>query len=1046
MKLIRKSRGAISIFLVIILVPIITVTSLFVDASRMYLSKTVIDSAGDLAMNTALAQYDAQLNDYYGLMASAQSIPDFKQKVEGYLEKSINSQSVNNDYYSSVVNQIKDAFDMDANGESAISDLLDISLDKESFSIAPISNSGLDNPAVLKTQIVDFMKYRAPINTIAELFDNLKKVSKASENKKEEAELLDKKNTMAIAEGNLMDTLLELYQNSKSYMDIASKNGYNNMSAFFKTWIKELEKFEKKYKEVHDCVACNVLYITDLSKNVKKFIPEDEEIDWKYKEGHTKGIAEEECYFELEDLVEQYEDAKKNIQGIMDELLRRDKISKSIHYINYGERIYPAYCGDKSKQITGYKEIVEKIDLYVYCLEKLDKKDATIYKKAKRIINEVNGNYSLYTKLRKNENGKYSVSKDIIQKMVEEEKKKAESLLLQIYNQATLFESYIKMIETDTQKAINKIHSCLSGKKLECFEISVADYKDSAIELKNKGSDLGKQEVENLNNTKKSKEDEGDGYQINLIQKNVTEDTLYDMKQRLINIRTNVDRLKEGLHKIKYGDTKIKDINDVDTITKILKDSGLISKELIREGDTQKIQSASNAAFIDLYHPFPESAGDTSWISKNESMPDLNQPGNQNKYSRLYCFLEEKFKEMNIEDDANKKAEYKSYKNKKDEIIAEDEKKVDSQYKTSKNEIANNTSVGLPSKSIDTVENEVQGFDEGQSKKDVTMGTASDNLQNMFAALGDKLKGARDDFYTLDYVMHMFTHDVTAKEAMYDIARENGKDVATLEKTIASQKDSDIISQFEDTKITNSYNHTMTNKLLSTENNYSYGNEIEYIIFGKTNASNKAKSWGTIYAIRFALNSVYCFKEFYKDKTISLTAASISAATCGVVPVTLVKIAILLALVATESLNDLAMMKTGMPVALFKSKESWVCSLEGIIDNVKDDLSKGESEEKEESKIQFRYSDYLKIFFMVAIMGANEDKIYGRIADVIQCNMQLHESGFSMNKAKTWYTIKANFTISPLMLNMPINNNSSWDSNVKMGWNQYKYQFSNGYY
>ena len=73
MDLFKKTKGAVSIFLVIILVPMMTVSALFVDASKIKLGRGVAESAGDLTLNTALTDYDTMLKDMYGLFATAQN-------------------------------------------------------------------------------------------------------------------------------------------------------------------------------------------------------------------------------------------------------------------------------------------------------------------------------------------------------------------------------------------------------------------------------------------------------------------------------------------------------------------------------------------------------------------------------------------------------------------------------------------------------------------------------------------------------------------------------------------------------------------------------------------------------------------------------------------------------------------------------------------------------------------------------------------------------------------------------------------------------------
>ena len=66
-----KNRGAISVFLALILLPMLIFSGIVVDVSRLYAAKTVVSGAGDLTMNAALSRYDKKLKDEYGLLAMA---------------------------------------------------------------------------------------------------------------------------------------------------------------------------------------------------------------------------------------------------------------------------------------------------------------------------------------------------------------------------------------------------------------------------------------------------------------------------------------------------------------------------------------------------------------------------------------------------------------------------------------------------------------------------------------------------------------------------------------------------------------------------------------------------------------------------------------------------------------------------------------------------------------------------------------------------------------------------------------------------------------
>lgn len=58
--------------------------------------------------------------------------------------------------------------------------------------------------------------------------------------------------------------------------------------------------------------------------------------------------------------------------------------------------------------------------------------------------------------------------------------------------------------------------------------------------------------------------------------------------------------------------------------------------------------------------------------------------------------------------------------------------------------------------------------------------------------------------------------------------------------------------------------------MINSSNNYSYGNEVEYIIYGNSNEKNKKSAYGTIFAIRYALNLPPEFQENWNDTTLKV--------------------------------------------------------------------------------------------------------------------------------------------------------------------------------
>ena len=79
-----KNKGTISVFLTLILLPVLLVGGMTVDASRIFMSKIVISDAGEMAMNAGLAQYDEELHDEYGLLVMEQSPEAMQDELEAF--------------------------------------------------------------------------------------------------------------------------------------------------------------------------------------------------------------------------------------------------------------------------------------------------------------------------------------------------------------------------------------------------------------------------------------------------------------------------------------------------------------------------------------------------------------------------------------------------------------------------------------------------------------------------------------------------------------------------------------------------------------------------------------------------------------------------------------------------------------------------------------------------------------------------------------------------------------------------------------------------
>lgn len=214
MEFIRKTKGAVSIFLVIILLPMITVAGIMVDASRIKLGKAMAETAGDLTLNTALTNYDTVLKDVYGLFAMSQNEDELMENLEEYFTRTITTSGVPSnmaaEYSSEIVEALRSTY-LTGTGEANFDDLMNIKV--LDFSATPVSNSSLANPGVMKKQMVEFMKYRGPVSMGMSFFDSLSAFDGLTEKKK----VIDAKMKYYEKQADLAEACKKLYDAIKEF-------------------------------------------------------------------------------------------------------------------------------------------------------------------------------------------------------------------------------------------------------------------------------------------------------------------------------------------------------------------------------------------------------------------------------------------------------------------------------------------------------------------------------------------------------------------------------------------------------------------------------------------------------------------------------------------------------------------------------------------------------------------------------------------------------------------------------------------------------------
>ena len=271
MRFCERNKGSISIFLSAILLPFLWLIGILVDDSNLNLSIASVEGAGELTVNAALANYDSVLADVYGLYAMSQSSEDDNLGLESYFRDSLHAgelmQAVDADSElgQAVVDGSQDLLGL-TRAEDVTRNFVDV--EYSNFTAGGLPGSSLANPEILKSQIVEFMKYRGPADIGMSLLDSLgvfKKVGEQAKVLKEKVTTDQKVATLAEESQRLYDAIVHLDQLLTEYLamrDSFYPGGLNTVRSC-------LEKADKIIREqLADAITMDDL--PDISKDKER--------------------------------------------------------------------------------------------------------------------------------------------------------------------------------------------------------------------------------------------------------------------------------------------------------------------------------------------------------------------------------------------------------------------------------------------------------------------------------------------------------------------------------------------------------------------------------------------------------------------------------------------------------------------------------------------------------------------------------------------------------------------------------------------------------
>lgn len=956
LKFFQKTKGAVSIFLVIILVPMMTVASLFVDASKVKLARAMAESAGDLALNTALTNYDSKLKELYGLLATAQDTSDLFDKLEDYYRTCITSSGVSAEDATTYVEQIMAQLGIVAEGNDT-SDILNMEL--VDFSAQKYPDATLANATIMKKQIVDFMKYRAPINTGLSFISSLKSFSTLSK----QSELVEKKQEFYEAQQTVLEDL------KTAWSHIAAYNGSPIVTdANYLTNIKPtLDGFEDDYKDFgkrtimslykkYDPIVGNMYSISVSNYEEKKYDIKEGVLEEK-EEVYTFNYKDISYYPYWSEYYDNPYDFESNKFPTVDEVksavvgfynAKNNAALKNAPYFETATHYNIQFFAQSKSDIERYtsaelnlhsayqklKNVLLWLDGYDMVTIKDDEGNVitkssilstqyTIGNSTKTLtqwISELNADsiyeremYDFYV----NATNYYTIAKQTRDEYYAQFKiTDSLDISTAITNNGDVAASYATTLETAISHLGNAITYLNSAKTK--LTGSVATAKTNWNNVANDSS---------IKETSLAKQDKAE---IDQLDKYLNEANIQKLVTRLENIKGDLSTVLEQVKAYKYVDKFIGDIEGYSG------DSGLETAignkwddlnvlSMVKDEISTTATSRANSVW---------SAGDikTDWATQSGHYPNLLE----DKVA-LYTYMSSHFAgtepastttstDAKEEDTKNGKDLYKNIKDTSKSTADSASSGTDSGQaatETSKgNNITSDKFAELPSKissvqgGSDTPSGKVNTKIDGSTKDDGTKekgaaGKSASALGGLFgsnflSAVANFGEDVRDKLFISDYIMSMFSYDTIENEYNVKNKKEKGTDIPA--GTLLSLTKNDI----------------------SEANNFAYGSEIEYILYGGKNAGNLTKAYGTIYGIRFGFNLVYAFATSEIRDSAMAIATPISAATLGVIPVPLIQAVIIIGIACCESAIDLSDLRDGQQVPLYKSAETWHCSITGL--------------------------------------------------------------------------------------------------------------------
>ena len=224
----NDSRGVVTVMVAMLLIPAILISGTAVDIARIHASQSIMQSANQLAANSVLTQYNALAKDLYGLYGVAEDDPILGDLINRYIELAVfgDDQTPVHD------NSLKPFYGVG---------------DKQ-FSTTIEKSKNLEEVAVLRHQIEEYMKIRGPVLIVQEIMEQLSGDNKIDK----DIEVIEKKTEIDEAIAELCEDYKKLYDlivTADKCRTFIATSGYDNLSKSFTSIQEHFVKLKICYED-----------------------------------------------------------------------------------------------------------------------------------------------------------------------------------------------------------------------------------------------------------------------------------------------------------------------------------------------------------------------------------------------------------------------------------------------------------------------------------------------------------------------------------------------------------------------------------------------------------------------------------------------------------------------------------------------------------------------------------------------------------------------------------------------------------------------------